>query len=145
MNAIMPSLTMQRIFRAPLGLVYAAWTRPEMIVAWWGPHHTRCIEVEADLRVGGLFRTVIEEPGVGRHEVSGRYIEVASESRLVFSWAWAGTPERVSRVTVSFRAVNASETEVTLLHDRFVDAEAATRHSRGWRESLERLEAYFRV
>lgn len=143
MNAITPSLTMQRVFPAPVALVYAAWTRPELLVQWWGPHHTRCIEAETDLRIGGRFRTVIEEPGVGRHEVSGQFLEVAPESRLVFSWAWAGTPDRVSRVTVSFRAVSGSETEVTLLHDRFADAEAATRHSRGWRESLERLATYF--
>ncbi|MBP6819676.1 MAG: SRPBCC domain-containing protein [Ferrovibrio sp.] len=142
MNAIPPSLTLVREVKAPPPLVYAAWTRPEMLVHWWGPHHTSCVEAEADLRVGGRFRTVIEEPGVGRHEVSGRYSEIVPEKKLVFSWAWASTPDRISRVSVSFRATEAG-TEITLKHDQFADAEAAVRHTRGWTESLERLVAIY--
>jgi hypothetical protein len=34
-------------------------------------------------------------------------------------------------------------TELTLVHDRFADPETATRHRRGWTESLERLSARF--
>jgi uncharacterized protein YndB with AHSA1/START domain len=141
MNAVTPSLTMTRRFKAPPKLVYAAWTRPELIAQWWGPHHTRCITAEADLRVGGRFRTVIDEPGVGQHEVSGEYLEIEPDTKLVFSWAWVSTPDRISRVSVRFEAVGEG-TEVTLKHDQFVEAESALRHTRGWTHSLERLEAF---
>ncbi|GGG16000.1 hypothetical protein GCM10010964_00410 [Caldovatus sediminis] len=136
-----PSLVLVRRFRASPALVYRAWTRPEMLAQWWGPHHTRVERAELDPRVGGRFRVVLVEAGSGqRHEVSGTYAEVEPERRLVFSWAWASTPERVSRVTVTFRPV-VDGTEITLLHDRFADADTATRHRRGWTESLERLAA----
>jgi len=137
-----PSLTMVRVLKAPPALVFAAWTRPDMIARWWGPHHTRVEKAEADPRVGGRFRTVLVEDNGARHEVSGTYSEVEPGKRLVFSWAWSATPERVSRVTVTFTAVPEG-TEVTLLHDRFADADTATRHRRGWTESLERLASVF--
>jgi uncharacterized protein YndB with AHSA1/START domain len=97
---------------------------------------------EADARPGGRFRVVLVEDNGARHEVSGTYSEVEPERKLVFSWAWASAPERESRVSVSFRAVPEG-TELTLVHDRFADADTATRHRRGWTESLERLSARF--
>jgi uncharacterized protein YndB with AHSA1/START domain len=109
---------------------------------WFGPHHTRAEETEAELRLGGRFRVALREDNGLRHEVSGRYLEIEAERRLVFDWAWTATPERVSRVTVVLREVPEG-TEVTLTHDRFADSETATRHTRGWTESLERLAAHF--
>lgn len=137
-----PTLTLVRRVAAPPALVFAAWTRAEMLARWWGPHHTRVVEAEADPRIGGRFRTVLEEDTGARHEVSGRYAEVEQDRRLVFSWAWSSQPDRVSRVTVEFAAAG-DGTELTLVHDQFADAETATRHRRGWTESLERLVAHF--
>ena len=68
----------------------------------------------------------------------GSYMEIEPHARLVFSWNWVSTPERVSRVTVVLRPLP-DGTEVTLTHDRFADADTAKRHTRGWTESLERL------
>lgn len=137
-----PSLTLVRRLRAPPATVWQAWTEPARLMLWFGPHHTRAESAEVDLRVGGGFRVVLREANGARHEAVGGYSAIAPGERLVFSWHWAGAPERVSRVTVLFRAV-AEGTEVTLTHDRFADAETAKRHTRGWTESLERLAALF--
>ncbi len=142
MNAVTPSLTLVRRMKAPPARVWDAWIRPELMAQWFGPHHTRVEAAEADPRPGGAFRVVLREEGGERHEVAGEYTELQPESRLVFSWAWVSTPERVSRVTVGFRPVPEG-TEVTLMHDRFADEATATRHTRGWTESLERLVAFF--
>jgi uncharacterized protein YndB with AHSA1/START domain len=141
-NAVVPSLTLVKRIKAPPPRVWEAWTDAARMVLWFGPHHTRAEETEADLRLGGRFRVVLREDNGLRHEVSGHYLEIESGRRLVFDWAWTATPERVSRVTVELRAI-AEGTEVTLTHDRFADAETATRHRRGWTESLERLAAHF--
>jgi uncharacterized protein YndB with AHSA1/START domain len=137
-----PALTMTRRFGAVPADVYAAWTRPELLAQWFGPHHTRVVSAELDARVGGRFRIVLVEDNGAGHEVSGAYSEVEPEQKLVFSWAWSETPERTSRVTVTFRAVP-DGTELTMVHDRFADADTATRHRRGWTESLERLSARY--
>lgn len=142
MNAATPSLTLVKRMGAPPAKVWQAWTQPELMALWFGPHHTRAEETEAELRLGGRFRVVLREENGQRHEVSGHYLEIEPEHRLVFDWAWSSTPERVSRVTVALRAVTEG-TEVTLTHDRFADPETATRHTRGWTESLERLAAQY--
>ena len=133
-----PSLTLDRTLRAPPARVWAAWTQPEVMATWFGPHHVRVEQAEADVRVGGRFRVVMREDNGERHEVAGDYAVVEPERRLVFSWAWVSMPERVSRVTVTLRAVPEG-TALTLVHDRFADPDTATRHARGWTESLERL------
>ncbi|WP_244459561.1 SRPBCC family protein [Roseomonas fluvialis] len=138
----MPSLTLVRRIKAAPAAVFDAWTRPEILATWWGPHHTRVLEAEIDPREGGRFRVVLVEDTGARHEISGTYAEVAPPERLVFSWAWTNAPERVSRVTVVLRQI-AEGTEVTLTHDRFADEGTATRHRRGWTESLDRLTTRF--
>jgi uncharacterized protein YndB with AHSA1/START domain len=141
-NAVVPSLTLVRRIKAAPAKVFEAWTQPEVLALWWGPHHTHVTEAEIDAREGGRFRIVLAEESGTQHEVSGTYAEIVPEQRLVFSWAWTNAPERVSRVTVVFRPIPEG-TEVTLTHDRFADEGTATRHRRGWTESLDRLAARF--
>lgn len=142
MNEAIPSLTMVRRIKAAPAAVFEAWTRPEILARWWGPRHTMVQDAEVDARVGGRFRVTLVEDNGARHTVSGAYAEVVPAQRLVFSWAWEATAELVSRVTVTFRAVP-DGTELTLTHDRFANEGTATRHRRGWTESLERLSAWF--
>jgi uncharacterized protein YndB with AHSA1/START domain len=142
MTMTIPSLTLVRRIKAPPAAVFEAWTRPRLLATWWGPHHTMVQEAEIDARAGGRFRIVLVEDSGARHEVSGSYAEIVPEQRLVFSWAWSNAPERVSRVTVVLRAI-AEGTEVSVTHDRFADEGTATRHRRGWTESLDRLVARF--
>jgi uncharacterized protein YndB with AHSA1/START domain len=141
-NVAVPSLTLVKRMKAPPARVWEAWTKPEVMVLWFGPHHTRAEDVHADLRLGGGFRITIRENTGETHGVQGKYTEIEPLTRLVFDWNWISTPERVSRVTVVLRPIPEG-TEVTLTHDRFADAETATRHRRGWTESLERLVAMF--
>jgi uncharacterized protein YndB with AHSA1/START domain len=141
---VVPGLTLVRRIRAAPAAVFEAWTRPQILATWWGPHHTRVIEAEIDPRVGGGLRIVLAEDSGARHAVSGTYAEFVPPARLVFSWAWTNAPERVSRVTVVLRAI-AEGTELTLTHDLLADDGTATRHRRGWTESLDRLTARFGV
>jgi len=137
---VTPVLTLVRRLRAPPARVFAAWTSGAGLALWFGPHHTRVETAEVDARPGGRFRVVLREDGGATHEVGGTYVDVTPDKGLVFTWAWRNAPERESRVTVTLRAVDGG-TELTLVHDRFADEATATRHRRGWTESLERLAA----
>jgi uncharacterized protein YndB with AHSA1/START domain len=74
--------------------------------------------------------------------VSGRYLEVVENERLVFSWSWVTTPERVSRVTVTLKP-DGEGTILTLLHEKLFDDAAVRGHTHGWTGTMEKLEAYF--
>jgi uncharacterized protein YndB with AHSA1/START domain len=49
-----PIITMVRIFDAPRELVFKAWTDPEHLAQWWGPHGFTNPVCEVDLRPGGV-------------------------------------------------------------------------------------------
>jgi uncharacterized protein YndB with AHSA1/START domain len=98
---------------------------------------------ELDVRPGGRYRIRFHMPDGEEHEVSGMYEEVVPHERLVFSWAWRSTPERVSRVTLTLRPAGGG-TELDFRHARFFDAQARERHAHGWAVAFEKLEAWLR-
>jgi uncharacterized protein YndB with AHSA1/START domain len=132
------------IRRYPVGAekVWRAWTDPQALSAWFGPGDPHSVTLaEMDVRPGGRYRIRFHTPDGEDHEVSGAYEVVESQRRLVFSWAWRSTPERVSRVSVLLRPVP-DGTEFELLHERFFDEAARDGHRRGWAATLEKLEAW---
>ncbi len=50
--------------------------------------------------------------------------------RLVFTWAWKSTPERVSRISIALKSL-ADGTELSFAHGRFYDEKARANHERG--------------
>jgi len=95
---------------------------------------------EVDLRVGGRYRIVFKGASGDMNEVTGVYQEVVPHSRLVFTWAFKSTPERVSRVSLELKP-QAGGTELRFVHDRFYDEEARTGHENGWQRGFANLDA----
>jgi uncharacterized protein YndB with AHSA1/START domain len=95
---------------------------------------------ELDVRQGGRYHIRFHTPDGETHDVSGVYQEVVLHRKLVFSWAWKSTPQRVSRVTVRMHPVH-DGTELDFLHEMFFDQAARDGHERGWTTTLEKLEA----
>jgi uncharacterized protein YndB with AHSA1/START domain len=139
--AAKPSLTLKRRLNAAPEKVYAAWTEPEKLKRWFGPDNGAVVLAETDLRVGGRFHVVFHTEDGEQHDVSGEYREVVPNEKLVFTWAWHSTPERVSLVTVSIRR-DGEGSSLTLTHEQFFDEAARDRHRFGWTGSLDKLERY---
>lgn len=75
-------IVMTRQFGAPRALVFDAWTRPELVRRWFGPHGTELIECEIDLRVGGRWRYRLRHAGM-EMLLQGVYQEIERPERLV--------------------------------------------------------------
>jgi uncharacterized protein YndB with AHSA1/START domain len=140
--AAKPSLTLKRRLNAPPAKVYAAWTDPAKLAAWFGPGGIENVRAETDLRVDGRYRIVMHSSGGEEHDVSGVYREVVPNQKLVFTWAWRSTPERESLVTVLLKP-DGDGTLLTLTHEQFFDEAARDRHQSGWTGILDKLEKYF--
>ena len=138
-----PSLTLERHYPVAPEKVWRAWTDPEAVKRWWGPTPGEPVSAaELDVRAGGRFRIVFGGPQGTDHECAGVYQEVVPNRKLVFSWHWPRTtPERVSRVTITFNAVDAG-TRLVFRHDQLFDEAARDGHKRGWTGSLDKLAAY---
>jgi uncharacterized protein YndB with AHSA1/START domain len=136
-----PSLTIRRRIAAPPSKVFAAWTKPEKMMGWWGTKDAVTLRADVDLRVGGAFAVGFRTPDGEEHNVCGIYREIVADARLVFTWAWRSTPERESLVTVTIRP-DGDGSMLTLHHEAFFDRSARDNHEDGWTSSLDRLEAY---
>ena len=66
---------------------------------------------------------------------------MASDQRLVVSWAWHSTPERESVVGISLRAERDGPL-LTLHLEQFFAQAARDGHERGWTRTLDKLETY---
>jgi uncharacterized protein YndB with AHSA1/START domain len=135
-----PSLTIVRRIKAPPARVYAAWTRPELMVRWWGPDAGPVLSAEADPRVGGRFRVVFQTLDGETHDCRGEYQEVEADRKLVFTWEWVTLPERRSLVTIRFRQIEEG-TELYFHHAQFFDEAARDGHRTGWSGAFEKLDA----
>lgn len=80
-------IAMKRVFDAPRGLVYEAFTKPTLLRRWFhGAPGWRLQECEIDLRVGGAYRYLWrEENGPGQLGITGVFLEIVTGKKLVVS------------------------------------------------------------
>lgn len=95
-------ILMKRAFRAPKSLVYAAFTKSEMLKQWWGPHDITVPEYSVDLRVGGSWTAVCARNESEQYRFRGEFLEIVPEETLVQTFEFEGFPGHVSKETMSF-------------------------------------------
>lgn len=143
-----PFLDLDRIFDAPIELLWQVWTRPEMQLAWWGPVEWPAIRTEQDLRPGGRWRACLRAPDTGELLWQGGvFREVVPPSRLVFTFKWEGDNHEDGApvdtlVTVDFAALSDGRTRMTLRHEGLKDDASLAGHRHGWTSTFDRLDAW---
>ncbi len=78
-------IEMTRTYDAPRAELWAAWTEPARLAAWWGKRgwHVDPSTVEMDVRPGGRFALTSVDGSGQRMSQWGRYREVVEPERLV--------------------------------------------------------------
>jgi uncharacterized protein YndB with AHSA1/START domain len=76
-------LRMTRRIPAPPEIVFAAWTQPDQLKAWFGPNGMTVPEAEVDLRPGGVHRTVMRDAAGKEYPNRLAILEVEAPRRLV--------------------------------------------------------------
>lgn len=128
------ALRLTHRFAGPPGLVWAVWTRPELIRSWFGSSHGfRAHDIAVDLRPGGNWSLRNVNGPITEH-VSGTYHEVEPTRRLVYSYHFEGT-DFFSTVSIDLTP-EADGTRLHFLQTGFPDAQARIEHARGWPHAL---------
>jgi uncharacterized protein YndB with AHSA1/START domain len=78
-------ITITRVFDAPRGTVFRAWTDAEQLAQWWGPKGFTNPVCEVDARVGGAIRIHMRSPDGIVYPMKGEFREIVSPERLVFT------------------------------------------------------------
>ena len=140
-----PELVLTRVFKAPRGPVFAAWTEPTQVAQWWGPNGFTNPVCELDVRPGGAIRIHMRGPDGTVYPMTGVYQEIVEPERLVFTSAAldeSGKPLFEVLNTVAF--VEHDGTTKLTVRVRVVKSTAGAAPylagmEAGWTQSLERL------
>jgi uncharacterized protein YndB with AHSA1/START domain len=139
-----PLVHASRTFDAPRELVFEAFTEPELVAQWLGPHGV-AIEIERyEARDGGRWRYVHTdaEGSYGFHGVF--HGDPSADGGIVQTFEYEGWPGKVSLDTTTFEDHGDGTTTVHMdaafrsVEDR--DAMVGSGMESGLREGYERLE-----
>jgi len=152
-------LVIERIFDAPRGLVWKAWTEPEQVMRWWGPRGFTAPAAEIDFRVGGKYLFAMRSPEYEEGRVlwsTGVYREIVPLERIVCTDSFAD--EKGNVVPATYYGMNADiplemlvtvtfeehegKTKLTLRHVGIPSGPDHDGAQQGWSESFDKLAEY---
>lgn len=139
-------LTLTRTIATTPEKLFDAWTKPALILQWWGPENAAVAEHVFDVRIGGGWTTTFENSmGGGRNTCSGTYKVIDRPRRLAFTWAWVqpdGTRGHETVVDITFEKVERG-TLLTVVQKTFQNSEQRDLHNWGWTSTFNKLERLF--
>ena len=151
-TATREALVIERIFDAPVELVWKAWTDPEHMKRWFGPRDYTCPVVEIDLRVGGKNLNCMRSSEGQDIWSTGTYKEIVPMKRLVITDSFAdengnpvpathyGMPEMPMEMLISVEFEDlGGRTKMTLRHEGLPAGDMREGAGQGWSESFDKL------
>ncbi len=151
------ALVIERVFDAPVELVWKAWTDPKQMMKWWGPEGFTAPVCEVDFRVGGKVLAAMQSPDFNDGKPiwsTGTYKEIVPMERIVstdsFSdehgnlvppsdYGMEGDAPLEMLLTVIFEDLG-GKTKLTLRHEGLPASESEGANV-GWNQSLDKLAA----
>ena len=135
------SLTLERVFDAPVDLVWRCWTEQEHLAKWSAPRGYTIPQGEGDVRPGGKWRCCMRDPTAATIGSAASTARSCRTSCIVMTHAWDdenGRPGAETIVTVRFEDLG-RRTKVTLEQTGFDCDESRDGHRGGWSECLDIL------
>lgn len=140
----LPTIKIVREFDAPIERVHRAWTDPELLPRWMGPHGTKIELLTWDVRTGGSYRYSATDRDGNVVYFYGSFHEIRPD-RLVQTFTFEGYPDGVSLDTLTLEELDGGRTRATIvslvasLRER--DMVLASGMSKGVTEGYEKLDA----
>ena len=160
-EAAAPDFVLSRVFDAPRGLVWKAFTESRHLMHWWGPKGFKIVSCEVDLRPGGVFHYGMESPD--GHKIWGKitYLEIVPPERIVHTMSFSDENRGVTRhplasswplETLAVITLTEQDGKTTMtvrwMPHNATDEERATFDSshdsmrQGWGGTMDQLDAY---
>ncbi len=79
------TLTLEKMFDAPLNIVWESWIKPEHIVKWWAPQGIKIKVIEHNFMVGGKWKYAMPMPDGSDFISEGTYKEIIKMKKITTS------------------------------------------------------------
>ena len=142
----MSELVLERVFPAPLELVFDFVTKRENLKTWWGPEGMTLPEEMLDFTRTGAWHSTMQNADGAKFKVSGQVTKVNPPNLVAFTWGWHDETDargHESHVMIELEDAGEGKTKMVLRHQDLADDESRENHNLGWTSSLRKLEAAF--
>ena len=136
------TLTIKKVFNAPIKLVWEAWIKPDHIIQWWAPKGMKVTVVKHDFKVGGKWKFVMPMPDGNEFISEGQYLEIVEFNKIITTADFKPMTEGVE-LQVFFEA-DGDKTNFTfnVVHptEEYCKQQEKMGFYNGWGSSFDRLE-----
>lgn len=138
-------LLIERVFDAPVALVFRIWEDRDHMFRWLGPKDFTCTHLESDFRPGGKWRACIVADAYGESWMGGEYRDIVKNKKIVYTFKWDGDEEKEygadTTVTVTFKE-RGGKTVQYFHQTPFTTIDSRDSHMEGWNQSFDREQDY---
>lgn len=136
------TLTIEKIFNAPVEVVWEAWTKSEHIIKWWAPNGMDIKVIEHNFKVGGKWKYAMPMPDGNEFISEGIYKEIIELKKIISSADFKPMTEGVELQT--FFEADGEKTKFTfsVIHAtaEYCKQQEEMGFYNGWGSALDRLE-----
>ena len=138
------TLTIEKVFNAPVQVVWDAWTQAEHIGKWWGPPAMPLEVVEHDFRVGGNWKYTMSMPDGGTFVSEGAYKEIIEGEKIVTSANFRPMTEGVELVVLFREEGDKTHFTFHCIHptEAYCKQQEKMGFYNGWGSAFKRLEEF---
>ncbi len=151
-------LVVTRVFDAPLGQVWKAWTDPEYVMRWWGPTGFTSPLARMDFREGGTSLVCMRSPEGQNLYNTWTYRKIAPMERIEFVQRFSdgdgktvepaevGLPPDIPRDVlhvVTFETKGDDRTEMTVTEHGYTSDQIVDLSRAGLEQCLDKMTAIF--
>ncbi|MDH3712050.1 MAG: SRPBCC domain-containing protein [Cyclobacteriaceae bacterium] len=143
-NAANRTLTINRVFKAPIRTVWEAWSQPQHIVNWWGPKGMDTKVIQHDFRVGGSWEYVMKMPDDREFIAEGVYSEIVELARIITSANFKPMTEGVELQVLLQEDGDHTEFTFNVVHptEEYCKQQEEMGFYNGWVSVFDRLEEF---
>jgi uncharacterized protein YndB with AHSA1/START domain len=139
----MTDLRLEREFKVPPDLLFAALSTQADLLQWWGPEGMHIPKGDMDFTRPGPWYSVMQGNDGQQYKVSGHVTHVDPPKSIGFTWGWHDDQDQrggESHVTFTVVPTDAGS-RLILDHRDLDDSDQSSRHEAGWISSLRKLSA----
>ncbi len=136
------TLTIEKVFNAPIQVVWDAWTQSEHILKWWAPNGMDIKVIQHDFKVGGKWKYSMSMPNGGEFISAGTYREIIELKKIITSADFKPMTENVELQT--YFEADGDKTKFTfkVIHPtpEYCKQQEEMGFYNGWGSAFDRLE-----
>ena len=132
------TVVIERVFNAPIELMWMIWTQPEYIKMWFGSDPNGIVlSAEINLSVGDKYSISFNDSDGTLHTAFGKYLEIIEWSKLYFTFEWKSEPGHISELIVEF--IPKAEKTITILTHTNLNPNSVHGYTEGWNGTMDKI------